>query len=139
MRLDRLLEDLYLRAYAKNLARSYRSDPANAASDAQIRISTLILIASFILFIVLSSLFFPSLLRRFLQGGDLMYGTLLAVTLVVVAAVNWRFKGYGQTPELTRPIASLEHRRWSLISFWGVMVIFLVVAWMFLGPWKAKL
>ena len=68
MRLDRLLEGLYLRAYAKNLARSYRSDPVNAASDAQIQISTLILIVSFILFIVLGSLFFPTLLTRFLQG-----------------------------------------------------------------------
>jgi hypothetical protein len=43
--LNTLLERLYLRAYAKNMAQSYRSDPANAASDAQIQITTMILIA----------------------------------------------------------------------------------------------
>lgn len=137
--LNRLLEDLYLRAYAKNLARSYRSDPVNAASDAQIQISTLILIVTFILFLAGSSLFFPAFLQRFFRGGDLMYGILLAVTLAVVAAVNWRFKGYEQTPELTQPYATLKSRRWSSLSFWGVMALFLVVAWMFLGPWKGRL
>ena len=137
--LNRLLEDLYLRAYAKNLARSYRSDPVNAASDTQIQISTLILIVTFILFLAGSSLFFPDFLQRFFRGGDLMHGILLAVTLAVVAAVNWRFKGYEQTPELTHPYATLKSRRWSSLSFWGVMALFLVVAWMFLGPWKGRL
>ena len=137
--LNEMLEGLYLRAYAKNLARSYRSDPANAASDAQIQISTMILIVIFILFLIGSSLFYPAFLQRFFQGGDLMYGALIGVTLAVVVAVNWRFKGYDQTPEMTRPYATLRSHRWSLISFWGVMLAFLFIAWIFLGPWKGKL
>jgi hypothetical protein len=137
--LDRVLEELYLRAYAKNLARRYRNDPANAASDAQIQISTVILVAGFTLFIIVGSLFFPTLLDRFLNGGDWMYGTLIGVTLVVVFGVNRRFGRYEQTPELARQFATLKSRRWSLIYFWGVMACFLVVVWAFLGHREGKL
>jgi hypothetical protein len=131
--LDRMLEGLYLRAYAKNLARRYRSDPANAASDAQIQISTMILIAGFALFIIAGSILFPAFLGRFLNGGDWMYGTLIGVTLVVVFGVNRRFGRYEQTPELARQYATFKSRRWSLISFWAVMVGFMVVVWVLLG------
>jgi hypothetical protein len=131
--LDRMLEALYLRAYAKNLARRYRNDPANAASDAQIQISTMILIAGFALFIMAGSILFPALLGRFFKGGDLMYGTLIGVAIVVVVGVNWRFRGYELTPGLARKYATVESRRWSLILFWAVMAGFLIVAWMFLG------
>jgi uncharacterized membrane protein YedE/YeeE len=128
-----MLEGLYLRAYAKNLARSYRNDPANAASDAQIQISTMILIVTFMLFIILGSLFFPAFLGRFLSGGDWMYGSLIGVTLVVVFGVNSRFGRYERTPELAQPYATTQSRRWSLIVFWGVMVGFLAVVWTMLG------
>jgi uncharacterized protein YqhQ len=127
--LDRLIEGLYLRAYAKNLARSYRNDPANAASDAQIQISTVLLIAGFALFIIVGSILFPAYLVRFFKGGDLMYGTLIGVAIVVVVGVNWRFRGYELTPELARKYVTVESRRWSRIVFWAVMVGFLIVAW----------
>jgi hypothetical protein len=138
VRLDRLLEGLYLRAYAKNLARSYRNDPASAASDAQIQISTMILIVSFMLFIIIGSLFFPALLARFLNGGDWMYGTLIGLALVVVFGVNRRFGRYEQTPELALQYATPNNRRWSLIVFWAVMVGFFVVVWALLGPWRSR-
>jgi amino acid transporter len=93
----------------------------------------MILIAVFILFIVLGSFFFPAFLQRFLSGGDLMYGTLIGAAVVVAVAVNWRFKGYEDLPELARPYATPKNRRLSLILYWGVMLGFLVVAWLVLG------
>jgi hypothetical protein len=66
-------------------------------------------------------------------------GSLIGLTLVVVVGVNWRFRAYGQTPELARQFASAQSRRWSLIFFWRMMVAFLVVTWLFLGPWKRHL
>ena len=134
-----MLEGLYLRAYAKNLARRYRSDPANAASDAQIQISAMILIAGFALFIIAGSILFPAFLGRFFKGGDLMYVTLIGVAIVVVVGVNWRLRGYELTPELARKYATVESRRWSLILFWGVVVAFLVVTWAMLGHRHANL
>lgn len=64
-----------------------------------------------------------------------MYGSPICFALVVVAAVNWRFRGYEDTPELARPFATVKSHRGSLRSYWGVMVGFLVVACVMLGPW----
>jgi hypothetical protein len=55
-------------------------------------------------------------------------------SLVVAFGVNWRFRGYDQTPELAIPYATSRHRRSRLFLFWGVMVTFLIVALALLGP-----
>jgi hypothetical protein len=130
--LDRGIESLFLRAYAKNLGRRYRNDAANAASDAQIQTSTMILIGGFAVFIIVGSLCFPAFLGRFLKGGDLMYGSMIGVGLVVVFGINWRFKGYEKTPELARRYATLKSRRGSLVWYWAVMLGFVLTIFIFL-------
>jgi hypothetical protein len=59
--------------------------------------------------------------------------TLIGVAVVVAVAVNWRFKGYEDLPELARPYATSKNRRLSLFIYWGVMLGFIVVAWLVLG------
>jgi hypothetical protein len=86
--LDRALEKLFLRIYAKNLNRSYRSDPANACNDTEIQVTTMFLILLLAFFVIAGSIFFPASLTLFLNSCDLKYGVLIAVTIAVAYGVH---------------------------------------------------
>jgi hypothetical protein len=132
--IDRQWEAAFLRMYAKNLNRSYRNDPANACSDAQIQMSTTLLMAIFILFLLAGSMLFPIYLREFFRSGNFMYGSLIAIGLFVIFGVQWRFGRYERTPESARPYISKHNSRWSLAIYWSVMILSLVVIWIVLAP-----
>jgi hypothetical protein len=127
------LDKLFLRFYAKNLNRSYRSDPGNACNDTEIQFTTMILIIIVALFFVVASVFFPTLLALFLNSRDLKYGVLIALTIAVAYGVHKRFGRFEYSPELARPYYTVKNHRWSMIAYWSVMLGFLVVALMFLG------
>jgi hypothetical protein len=115
------------------MARSYRSDPANACTDAEIQITTMVLIVLLTVFLIGGSIAFPVYLRKFLNGGDSMYGVLIALTIGIAYGTHKRFGGYEFTPELARDYATAKSHRWSIIVYWSVMIGFLVIAWTMLG------
>jgi len=77
--LDRALESWFLRIYAKNLKKSYRNEPENACTDAEIQLSTMLLMVIGIVFLILGAIFFPIYLRKFFSGGDGMYIGVIAL------------------------------------------------------------
>jgi hypothetical protein len=134
MVLDRALESTFLRIYAKNLIRSYRSEPENACSDAEIQMSTMLLMTIFIVFLLAGALLFPSFLNVYFKGGDLMYGPMIVVALGVIFGVHKRFGRYERMPELARGYATKTNSRWSLVAFWSIMLLAFAVIWLVLGP-----
>jgi hypothetical protein len=126
--LDQKLDVLFLRIYAKNLNRSYRSDPANACTDTEIQMSTIILITALALFLIMGSILFPASLTLFLNSRDLKYGVLIAFTIAVAYGVHKRFGRYENSPELARRYDTAKSHRWSQIAYWAVMVGFLLIA-----------
>jgi hypothetical protein len=126
---NRKLDALFLRLYANNLARSFRSDPANACADSEIQMTTAVLIVMFSVFLIAGSLAFPVFLRAFLSGGDASYAVLIASTIAVAYWTHKRFGGYELTPELANEYATKQSKRWSVIGYWSIMVGFLVIAW----------
>ena len=58
--LGRVVDDLFLRLYAKNLSRKYRG----ACADTEIQMSTLLLLSFSACLLILGALFAPTLLRR---------------------------------------------------------------------------
>jgi hypothetical protein len=135
--LDQKLEILFLRIYAKNLNRSYRSDPANACSDAEIQMSSIILIVAFALFLTVGSIVIPVSLTLFLNSSDLKYGALIAVVIAVAYGVHKRFGRFEYSPEIARRYDTAKDHRWAQIGYWGVMVGFLIVAVIVLGHWRS--
>lgn len=131
--LDRGLDYLFLRLYAKNLARSFRSEPENASSDTEIQISTMILMAIFAIVLIVGSLLFPGYLRRIINGGNSSIALLVAVVVVVVYGVHKRFGSYQSMPELAREAHGSQNHRRSTLIYWSVMVGWLIVAILTLG------
>lgn len=130
---DRGLEYLFLRLYAKNLARSFRSEPDNASTDTEIQVSTIVVMAIFAIVLIMGSVLFPVYLRKLINGGDWSIGLLIVVVLTVVYGIHRRFGSYQDAPELARQTyGSRDHRRSSLI-YWSVMVGWLIVAILTLG------
>lgn len=130
---DRGFEDLFLRLYAKNLARSFRSEPENASTDTEIQVSTIVLMAIFAIALIVGSVLPPEYLRRLISGGELSIGLLLVVVFAVVYGIHRRFGSYQDTPELARQAhGSQDHRRSSLI-YWSVIIGWLIVAILTLG------
>ena len=125
--LNRALEYLFLRLYAKNLSRSTRGDPANACADTEIQVSTILILALGMLALIIGSLFFPSSMLQWLRGRDQMLGSLIGVTLIVAFAVHRRFGGYEQEPELARKFQSRRNNRWASILFWSAIGGWLIV------------
>jgi hypothetical protein len=129
---NRALDKLFLRIYAKNLKRSYRSDPANACNDAEIQVTTMLLIAILAFFCIVGSIFFPVSFALFLNSRDLKYGVLIALTIAVAYGVHKQFGSYENSPELARKYDTVKNHRWSMIAYWSVMVGFLFVVLVFL-------
>ena len=131
--LDRGLEYLFLRLYAKNLARSYRSEPENASTDTEIQVSTIVLMVIFAIVLIVGSMLFPEYLRRLINAGDWSIALLIVTVLAVVYGMHRRFGSYQDTPELARQAhGSRDHRQSSLI-YWSVMVVWLLVTILTLG------
>jgi hypothetical protein len=105
--LDHALESLFLRIYAKNLRKSYRNDPENACTDAEIQLSTMLLMVIGISFLILGAVFFPTYLRSFFSGGDGMYIAVITLGIVVVYGVHKRFGGYALNAESARRYVDL--------------------------------
>src|ERR1700687_1407079 len=97
---DRGLEYLFLRLYAKNLARSFRSEPENASTDTEIQVSTIVVMAIFAVVLILGSVLFPVYLQRLISGGDWSIALLTVVVVAVVYGIHRRFGSYQDTPEL---------------------------------------
>ena len=128
------LDKLFLRFYAKNLNRSYRSDPGNACNDTEIQFTTMILIVGSALFFVVASIVFPVSLALFLNSRDLKYAVLIGLTIAVAYGVH---KAVRQirilAPELARRYDTVSNHRWSTMGYWSVRVGFLIVVLVFLG------
>jgi hypothetical protein len=134
--LDRGLEYLFLRLYAKNLARSFRSEPENASTDTEIQISTMVSMAIFAVVLIVGSVLFPVYLQRLMNGGDWSIALVMAVVVAVVYGIHRRFGSYQDTPEIARETyASRDHRRSSII-YWSVIVGWLIVAILTLGHFR---
>jgi hypothetical protein len=130
---DRGLEYLFLRLYAKNLARPFRSEPENASTDTEIQVSTIVVMAIFAIVLIVGSVLFPVYLRRLINGGDSSIALLIVVVLAVVYGIHRRFGRYQDTPELARQAyGSRDHKRSSII-YWSVMIGWLIVAILTLG------
>jgi hypothetical protein len=130
---DHGLEYLFLRLYAKNLARSYRSEPENASTDTEIQVSTMVLLAIFAIVLIVGSVLFPGYLQRLVNGGDWSIALLMVVVLAVVYGIHRRFGSYQDMPELARQAhGSQDHRRSSLI-YWSVIIGWLIVVILTLG------
>lgn len=127
--IERRLDTLFLRLYARNLARSYRSDPANACADAEIQLTTMVLIVLLTVFLIAGTIAFPDYLSIFLNSGDSIGGVCIALTIGIAYGTHKRFGGYERTPELARDYATAKSHRWSIIVYWSVMVGFVVIAW----------
>ena len=98
--LDQALESLFLRIYARNLGKSYRAEPANACTDAEIQISTMLLMLIGIIFLIFGAILFPSYIGGFFAGGDGIYFAVIALGMAVVIGVHKRFGRYERSPEL---------------------------------------
>ena len=127
--LDQILESWFLRIYAKNLKKSYRSEPQNACTDAEIQLSTMLLMFIGIFFLIIGAVFFPTYLRKFFSGGDGMYIAVIALGIVVVYGVHKRFGSYVLKAESARRYISSKNSRWSLIAYWLVMTCSIVIIW----------
>jgi hypothetical protein len=127
--LDRALESWFLRIYAKNLKKSYRNEPENACTDAEIQLSTMLLMVIGIVFLILGAIFFPIYLRKFFSGGDGMYIGVIALGIAVVYGVHKRFGGYVLKTESARRYVSSRNSRGSLIIYWLVMIGSIVIIW----------
>jgi len=125
---NRALEYLFLRLYAKNLSRSTRGDPANACDDSEIQMTTILMLALGGLALITGALFFPNSMLRWLKARNPMLGSLLVATVIVAFAVHRRFGGYEQVPELARKFQSQRNNRWASIIFWSVIGGWLLVA-----------
>jgi hypothetical protein len=125
--LNRALELVFLRLYAKNLSRSSRSDPANACSDTEIQMSTILILAGGLLVLLIGSLLFPEVLLGWLQARDPMFGFLLILTIVIAFLVHLRFGKYELSPELAEKYKTAASNRWTTIVFWSGMGSFLLV------------
>ena len=127
--LNRWLDSLFLRIYAMNMNRSYRSEPDNACTDAEIQMSTMLLMGIGILFLILGAVFFPIYLRFFFSNQDQIYISIILIGIAVVCGVHKRFGGYSTTPEAARPYVSKYNSRRSLTIYWLVMIASMVVIW----------
>jgi hypothetical protein len=130
---DRGLEYLFLRLYAKNLARSFRSEPENASSDTEIQVSTIVVLAIFAVVLIIGSALFPAYLRRLINGGDWSIALLITVVLAVVYGIHRRFGSYQNTPELASHAHGASDHRMSSLIYWSVMIGWLIVAILTLG------
>jgi hypothetical protein len=108
--LFRTLDNLFLRLYAKNLARSFRNDPENACADSEIQMTTIILLSFGAIFLITGVIFFPSNLASFISGGGSSVGVLLALTVAIAVGVHKRFGRFEDTPELTLQYNSARQR-----------------------------
>jgi len=93
---DRGLEYLFLRLYAKNLARSFRSEPENASTDTEIQVSTMVVMAIFAIVLMVSSVLFPVYLQKLINGGDWS----IALLIVVVVALRTEYTGVSAATRL---------------------------------------
>jgi hypothetical protein len=125
--LNSILDTLFIRLYAKNLSRSTRSDPANACSDTEIQMSTILTLAAALLVLLIGSLLSPGVLLSWIHARDPMFGFLFVVTLVIAFWVHWRFGKYKRSPELAATFLTVEGNRWTTIVFWSGMGTFLLV------------
>jgi len=136
--LNRTLDALFLRLYAKNLSRSRRSDPANACSDTEIQMSTILILAVALLVLLIGSLLTPAVLLSWIHARDPMFGFLFVVTLVIASWVHWRFGKYERSPELAANFRTAEGNRWTTIVFWSGMGTFLVVTLLAIRHMKSE-
>ena len=125
--IDRVLENLFLRMYARNLRRTYRSEPAYACVDAEIQVSTILLTAIGSIFLVIGGIYFPVVLRKIVNGSDAMYGTLIAVSVMVSCGVHWRFASFEKMSEAARQFISSSSSRRSSLIFWEALVGMLLI------------
>jgi hypothetical protein len=125
--LDRTLNALFLRLYAKNLSRSTRSEPEQACTDTEIQISTMLLLLIGAVILVAGSLLFPAYLVALMNGGRWAIAFLITLSLAVSYWVHKRFGAYERTPELARAHSTPGHIRWSDRLFWGTVIGWLVV------------
>lgn len=95
--------------------------------------TTVVLIVLFTFFLIAGSIAFPVYLRKFLNGGNAMYGVLIASTIGIAYWTHKRFGGYELSPELARDYATVKSHRWSMIAYWSVILGFLVIAWAMLA------
>jgi hypothetical protein len=114
--IDRALEALFLRLYARNLRRSYRSEPANACSDSEIQLSIMLAVGIGTVFLIVGSILFPGYLRKMVNGGDLMCGAIIAVTVGIVFGVRRRFGDYEKKPEAALKFNSKQNHQWSQLA-----------------------
>ncbi len=127
--LDHALESCFLRLYAKNLKKSYRNAPENACTDAEIQLSTMLLMVIGIVFLFVGALFFPTYMRNLFSGGDGMYVAVTALGIAVVYGVHKRFGGYVLKAEVARQFISKQNSRWSLVIYWAVIIGSIVIVW----------
>jgi hypothetical protein len=127
--LNQALDSWFLRIYAKNLQRPYRNEPENACTDAEVQLSTMLLMAIGVLLLILGATFFPTYLRKFFSGGDGMYVAVIALGIVVVYGVHKRFGSYVLKAESARRYISSQNSRRSLLLYWLIMVGSIIVIW----------
>jgi len=125
--LDRTLDTLFLRLYAKNLTRSFRAEPENACADTEIQLSTMLLLTIGALVLLFGTLLFPEYLLKALNGGNWTIAFLAVLTAIVAYSVHKRFGKYEKTPEMALQYRTPENRRWSRMLFWSVPIALLVV------------
>jgi hypothetical protein len=126
--LNRFLEVLFLRLYARNLSRSYRREPENACADSEIQLTTIILLSFGALFLILGTLLFPSYLGSFINGGTSSIGVLIVLTVVIAVGVHKRFGRFKEAPELAQQYVDARQRRWALYLYWAFGIGWLVIA-----------
>lgn len=125
--LNRTLDLIFLRLYANNLSRSNRGDPANACSDTEIQMTTILILAVGLLVLLIGSLLFPELLRSWIRARDPMFGFLLILTIAIAFLVHLRFGKYERSPELAGKYRTAASNRWTTIVFWSGMGTYLLV------------
>ena len=134
---DQALDHLFLRLYAKNLARSFRGEPENACADAEIQLSTILLLTIGALILIIGSLLFPQVLTMLFRDQHWSIGFLVAITLAVVIGVHRRFGRYAKAPHLAEPYRTQKNSRWSFLLFWSVLVIWVIVTLMTVGHFRS--
>ena len=112
------MECLFLRIYAKNLSRSYRSEPANACADTEIAVTTLIILLVSGLFLIAGSALFPHYLRLFVNGGGSSVAVIAVLVVGIAYSVHVRFGRFEHTPELAQMYRLARSRLWAQVLFW---------------------
>jgi hypothetical protein len=126
--LGKALESMFLRIYAKNLSRSFRGEPANACTDSEIQMTTMILLSVGALFLIVGSLLFPNYLRQFVNGGSSSIAVLLVMTIGVAFSVHARFGRFERTPQLAQAYKSPKSRLGARLAYWAIGLAWLVIA-----------